>query len=251
MEERPVKLSVAYDVLPKRHTSRTALVMDHFGIGFETGRRTIAENLELELQPGELVCFTGESGSGKSSLLRETARQLEHVVDLNQLPLEPVSLVDGLRGSFDEGMRWLSLCGLGEATLMLRRPGELSDGERFRYRLALALSHRPRWILVDEFTATLDRTLAKVIAFNARRVCSREGIGFLLATTHDDILGDLQPDWQVRCRLDGSITPTRSGGKKKESASRTSSKLPTGPRRTGRTSLGGITAADRRGSCGS
>src|SRR5690606_24918665 len=61
------------------------------------------------------------------------------------------------------------------------------------------------WILADEFTATLDRTLAKVVAFNVRRLADRSGIGFLLATTHEDIAGDLAADVHVRCGLDGQI----------------------------------------------
>lgn len=251
MEERTVKLSVAYDFLPRQHTSRTALVMSHFGIGFETGKNTIVDDRELDLNPGEIVCFTGDSGSGKSSLMREAARQLDEVLNLDELELENVSLVDGLRGSFDDALRRLSLCGLGEAQLMLRTPAELSDGQRYRYRLALGLSHRPKWLFADEFTATLDRTLAKVIAFNLRKLCSREGIGLLLATTHEDILDDLQPDLHVRCGLDGNIMPTRVNRKKKVSALRTNSNSPPVPPKTGRTSLGGITARTNSGSSAS
>jgi ABC-type glutathione transport system ATPase component len=112
---------------------------------------------------------------------------------------------------------------------MLRTPAELSDGQRYRFRLALALARRPAtalpsvgktqaeactptWLLADEFTATLDRTLAKVISFNVRRMADRMGAGFLLATTHEDIVEDLAPDVHVRCRLDGEITVETARG---------------------------------------
>ncbi|HVL13736.1 MAG TPA: GNAT family N-acetyltransferase, partial [Gemmata sp.] len=55
------------------------------------------------------------------------------------------------------------------------------------------------WLVADEFTATLDRTLAKVVAFNVRKLVSRAGVGLLAATTHEDVVEDLRPDLWVRC----------------------------------------------------
>jgi hypothetical protein len=98
------------------------------------------------------------------------------------------------------------------------------------------------FILADEFCAVLDRTLAKVLAFNVRKLASRSGVGFLLATTHDDLLDDLNPDLHVRCLGDGQIDVERRDVKKKRSASRTAFGCRTAPAPTGRTSLGGITA---------
>lgn len=237
-----MQLSVAYDFLPKRPSSRAAVVMDHFGIGFETGQHVIAENLELPILPGDVVCFTGSSGSGKSSLMRAVACRLENAVNIDDLDLGDRVLVDVLDLPVREAMRLLASCGLGEAQLLLRTPRELSDGQRYRFRLALALARRPDWIISDEFSATLDRTLAKVIAFNIRRMANRLQTGFLLATTHEDILPDLQPSLHVLCRLDGRIEWTRNDVKKKDSASPRMSDLPPVPAPIGRTSLGGITA---------
>jgi energy-coupling factor transporter ATP-binding protein EcfA2 len=107
--------------------------------------------------------------------------------------------VDELPRRVDDGLRLLAMCGLGEARLLLRTPSELSEGQRYRFRLARGVAERPAWVLADEFTATLDRTLAKVVAFGARRLADREGVGFLLATTHEDVIADLAPDVLVRC----------------------------------------------------
>ena len=71
-----MKLDVHYDFLPKKYTVNASVVMDHFGIDFEQGRHVIAEGLDLPLQDGDVVLFTGPSGSGKSSLMRATAEQL-------------------------------------------------------------------------------------------------------------------------------------------------------------------------------
>ncbi|REJ92590.1 MAG: ABC transporter [Planctomycetota bacterium] len=228
--------------------------MDHFGIGFDQGRHVIAEDLELPIEGGDVVLFGGESGSGKSSLLRATAGWLSDggepsggagVVDVDALELGEGTLIDGMRLPVAEAMHALSTCGLGEAQLMLRTPAELSDGQRYRYRLARGLREQAEWLLADEFTATLDRTLARVIAYNIRRTARRTGQGFLLATTHEDVVDDLAPDVHVVCRLNGGIeVQGRDSAKKKErSHSQGTCGSAARPRATGRTSLGGIIAA--------
>ena len=254
-----MQISVQHAFLPKTSSVRSSLVMDHFGIAFEQGMHTIAENLELPIRPGQVVLFTGASGSGKSSLMRVASEQLANedaarLINIDSLDLGRRSLIDALTGEPGADMQLLAQCGLGEARLLLRTPEELSDGQRYRFRLALGVSQQPQWIIADEFTATLDRVLARVIAFNIRRIADATGIGFLLATTHEDVTEDLQADVHVRCRIDGmiSVEPELSAvseadadskRKKKESA------LPTGcgsvrrPDATGRISLGGITAA--------
>lgn len=244
-----MRLTVAYEFLPKRKTVRTARVMDHFGIGFETGMHVLARDVELPLRGGKVVCFTGDSGSGKSSLMRRAAAELPSVLNIDALELGDRPLVDGMQTSFEDSLELLTACGLGEAQLLLRAPAELSDGQRYRYRLALALSQRPDWVLADEFTATLDRTLAQGIAFNIRKQARRLGTGFLLATTHEDILPDLAPDLHVQCRLGSEPIlhwhreADEQPGKKKASASSANSGSAQVPSPTGRTSLGGITAA--------
>src|SRR5206468_12943456 len=100
-------------------------------------------------------------------------------------------------------------CGLSEARLRLRTPGELSEGQRYRFRLAFALASGAPFIAADEFSATLDRTLAKVVAFNVRKLVTRTGVGLLAATTHDDILDDLDPDLRLHCRGDGLVSAER------------------------------------------
>ena len=72
-------LTVTYPVLPKRNSVRASLVMDHFGISHDTHEHVLARDLEVPLQPGDVVLFTGASGSGKSSLLEAVLRQLDVV----------------------------------------------------------------------------------------------------------------------------------------------------------------------------
>ncbi|MEZ6147128.1 MAG: hypothetical protein R3B91_17255 [Planctomycetaceae bacterium] len=250
-------LTVSHDFLPKQNSTQASMVMDHFGIGFEKGKHVIAQDFELPIEPGDVVLFTGASGSGKSSLMRATSQFIceasnsnthNPILNIDDLELGERILIDSLPLPVDESMQLLSSCGLGEAHLMLRTPAELSDGQRYRFRLALGLSQRPQWLVADEFTATLDRTLARIVAFNVRRLADRTGTGFLLATTHEDIAEDLHADVHVQCRLDGQIDVVRSDEsadphKKKDTCpSPPTSGSARRPNPTGRISLGGIIA---------
>ena len=120
----------------------------------------------------------------------------------------------------------------------------IASGWRSRWAVAPANEGRAAFLVADEFSAVLDRTLAKVLAFNVRKLATRTGVGLLLATTHDDLIDDLNPDLHVRCLGDGDVRKSSARPvKKKRSASPTSFGCRTAPSPTGRTSLGGITAA--------
>jgi ABC-type ATPase with predicted acetyltransferase domain len=206
-------ITICHAFRPVRRSLATGIVGDLFGLNTTEPAHTVADGVELDVRAGDLVLFTGPSGSGKSSLLRAAGGQLG-AVDAMALELPDVPLVDALYGPVEERLGLLAACGLSEARLLLRRPAELSDGQRYRFRLAFTLARasgsKPRFLAADEFAAYLDRTLARVLAFNLRKLVTRSGVGMLLATTHEDLTADLRPDLHVRCLGDSDVRPVRN-----------------------------------------
>ncbi|MFB0553503.1 MAG: hypothetical protein ACETWQ_09335, partial [Phycisphaerae bacterium] len=82
-------------------------------------------------------------------------------------------------------------------------PCNLSEGQKYRFRLAMALAARKKFIFADEFCSELDRITAAVISCNVHKFAKRTGTIFILASSHDDILLDLSPDVLVVKELSG------------------------------------------------
>lgn len=199
-----------------------------FGLGIDERRRIeLIPSTTLELAPHQLVFITGASGSGKSTLLRLIEENVAdpaaaRVIRFDAMGEPPdAPLVDCFHDApLESVLHWLSLAGLNDAFVMLRRPGELSDGQRYRFQLARciatvapmheaarAAAHEPplALILADEFAATLDRLTAQVLARNVRKWVSRTPVCVIAATTHDDLLEPFDPDVLIEKHLGSRI----------------------------------------------
>ena len=135
-----MRIDVIYESAPLRRSERTAAVQDLFGIGAAPGKVIVASGLDLDLEPGRILLLCGPSGSGKSSILRALGDRLGgRKVNIDEeIGQHETPVIDCVGGDLDEALRILSVCGLGEAFLMLRSPRELSDGQKYRLRLARA-----------------------------------------------------------------------------------------------------------------
>ncbi len=211
-----LSISVSYGSAAPTPTERAGRVQSLFGIGLGERLMTVAEKVEIPVGRGRVVLVRGPSGCGKSSLLRAIAAKVRGALSTTEIDLGEAALIDGLPCGFSEALRLLTLTGLGEAFVMLRRPSELSDGQRFRFRIAAALARKPEILLIDEFCSTLDRVTARVIAHNVRRISDRSGTGLVCATCHDDIVRDLQPDVEVVWRGAGRWDVVERSGRRRQ-----------------------------------
>lgn len=182
-------------------TPRVLEMAESFGLGLTDKEFAIYKDLDLKIPQGSVVYIHGQSGSGKSLLLRELAAAMRadglKVADLNELKLPEVPVIDVLGGSTSEALHLLALAGISDAWIYIRKPSELSDGQRYRLKLAVLLEQDADVWIADEFGAVLDRVTAKAIAFNLQKIARLRGKTFMVATTHTDLVDELGPDLSV------------------------------------------------------
>jgi len=192
-----------YDISFKTQTpltERTIEVAEAFGLGVdETQEHVLYKDFMVKLAVGDVVYITGDSGSGKSVLLRALGEDLgDEAASMAELEAPgDRPIIDLVGDSFRGALRLLSKVGLNDAFLFLRRPSRLSDGQRYRFKIAQLLDMgKPYW-LCDEFCSTLDRSAARIVAYNVQKLARRSGATLIVATTHTDLFDDLCPSVHI------------------------------------------------------
>lgn len=180
------------------------------------GDTVAVDNLDLDVEDGELVTLLGPSGCGKTTTLRSIAGFVKpdageiYVGDepMSRLPPERrdigfvfqnlalwphmtvyQNLAFGLelrgankhdiRRRIDETLRLVRLSGLEERT-----PRQLSGGQQQRVALARALVIQPSLLLLDEPLSSLDAQLREEMRFEIRELQKKLGITSIYVT-HD------------------------------------------------------------------
>jgi ABC-type ATPase with predicted acetyltransferase domain len=193
-------------------SERVLEMAEAFGLGLEDREFTIFNDLHLDVNQGDVVFITGQSGSGKSQLLRELTRQMREsglkVADIDQVQFEDKALIDQIGSSLHDAVELLSRAGINDAYLAVRTPHELSDGQRYRLKLAKLMETDADVLVADEWGAVLDRITAKVISFNAAKWARAKGKTLIVATTHLDIEDELAPDLRIEKRFQERVLIT-------------------------------------------
>ena len=190
-----------------RITPRSLVVAEAFGLGIDEAQKFKVLDAELKIGPKDITFITGDSGSGKSVLLRAIRSDLGgEAIDLSEVAVDPDKpLIETVGSTVEEGLELLSKVGLNDAFLFLRTYSQLSDGQKYRYRIAKLIESGKQWWLMDEFAACLDRDTAKIIAFNLQKIARQQGKAVIAATTHSDLQEDLLPSVLVRKRFGEEI----------------------------------------------
>ncbi len=182
-------------------SERAAEVAESFALGMESVRLEAYRRFELELEPGWVVYVTGESGGGKSLLLRFLAEALSKHDEFSPVVASwkirvragrPV--IDTVGRSLQEALEILTSAGLTDVFTWHSPHDRLSDGQKLRHIFALALGMGGRTIILDEFCSNLDRATAKATAYTVQRYARRAGVTLVAGTAMDDLVEDLKPD---------------------------------------------------------
>ncbi|MGI0116899.1 ABC transporter ATP-binding protein [Zooshikella sp. RANM57] len=178
----------------------------------------LLKDLSISVNQGEVIALIGASGSGKSTLLNiiagielpDTGRvTVEHTV-LNQLPeagrtrfrrqqvgfifqffnlLPTLSVSENIllplqlnQLTIDQAFFDLLVSSTLIEQLLDRYPDDLSGGEQQRVALCRALIHRPRLVLADEPTGSLDNETADQVFTLLLNIAHQEQQTLIIAT---------------------------------------------------------------------
>ena len=135
-------LSRQFDTGVER-TQRVLDVAEMFGLGLDDKTFVVLDGLKLDIKQGDIIYITGQSGSGKSTILHELRAEFEKrgvsVAVASEIEMGDRPIVDQVypeEKSLSKPLELFSLVGLSDANLFLRKPSELSDGQRYRFMLA-------------------------------------------------------------------------------------------------------------------
>jgi putative ABC transport system ATP-binding protein len=198
----------------------------HYGRG--ALRKQVLFEVQAAIRPGEIVILTGPSGSGKTTLLNlvgalrepqqgslqvlghelrgagerervEVRRRIGYIFQGDNLLRSLTALSNvamSLHGqpglSRGEGLARArdALAGVGLQDEIDSYPDQLSGGQRQRVGVARALARRPRLVLADEPTASLDKAAGRAVVDAIHDLARRQGCAVILVT-HDTRILDV------------------------------------------------------------
>ncbi|MGB7548429.1 MAG: ABC transporter ATP-binding protein [Terracidiphilus sp.] len=192
---------------------------------YDEGTIAVLKGATFEAEEGQTIALCGPSGCGKSTLLhlfggldepdrgrvsvngvevnrhRDLLRLLRHEVGfvfqlhnlIPDLTLEENCLIPAVAAGTDRRAAQERLHHLTDRTGLSHRLGQriqkLSGGERQRTALCRALMNRPKILLADEPTGSLDEQTSATVFALLLDVAETEGVTLLMAT-HDRSLAD-------------------------------------------------------------
>lgn len=186
----------------------TIAVLEAERVRVAFGERAVLDDVDLVLRRGEIVALLGESGAGKTTLMRVLAghRRPDHGDVVRPPRRAAVQLVcqdalasltprRTLRSMLGEAHAAYFDAGAGASSVRLpeavleRTAASMSGGERRRAALLRAIAVQPDVLLLDEPTASLDRSSAVTVIDNLLTMQRSRALALLVAT-HDESLAE-------------------------------------------------------------
>ena len=79
-------INIAYETAAPEPTDRVVSVAEGFGLGLDKWEKfVIYDNVELKITPTDIVYITGDSGSGKSVLLKALEKDIRQDMGLTSI----------------------------------------------------------------------------------------------------------------------------------------------------------------------
>ena len=196
----------------------------------------VLRGVSLGLDAGETLALTGESGSGKSTILhisaglevpdggslhlegveinglgeaeRANLRRSEIGIVFQQFNLIPSLTVEAnigfqasLAGRRDKTFESELVEELGLSDQLKQYPESLSGGQQQRVAIARALAVRPKLLLADEPTGNLDESTASAVLTAMLDLVGRTGAALMVVTHSAALAGKMDR----RVRLKGGV----------------------------------------------
>lgn len=207
-----------------RNRGKSMILVDITNLWLKYKKEYILENFSLDIRDREILVLLGESGCGKSSLLkiilgilhpekgkivfqdRDISNLSPQKRNMGYVPQAQVlfphmtvkeNIMFGLKvhkeiedpdSAYDQAIRLTRL-----EEFQKRYPSELSGGQQQRVALARAIAIHPQMLLLDEPLSSIDATGREELALTIRRIQQETGTTIIYVThNHEEarLIGD-------------------------------------------------------------
>lgn len=154
-------------------------------------------SIRADLTNFNVGLIVGSSGSGKTTLAKKIYGEdcMDEIIDLSKPIIEQFdkSL------TYEECVAAMTGMGLTSIPCWIRPAYTLSTGQRARAEASLRLRQGNGPTVIDEWTSTVDRAVAKVMSYCVQKFARRSKKQVVLVSCHSDVIDWLNPDWVIDC----------------------------------------------------